>query len=33
MDLAGALVEKMEVNATRRDHTAEARAGAHGKRY
>lgn len=33
MDLAGALVEKMEVNATRRDHTAEARAEAHGKRY
>lgn len=33
MDLAGALVEKMGVNATRADHRPEARAAVNGKKY
>lgn len=33
LDLGGAIVEKMAFNATRVDHTAEARAAAGGKAY
>lgn len=32
-DLSGAMMEKIEFNRTRHDHTAEGRAGANGKRY
>lgn len=33
MDLAGAIVEKLEYNATRQDHQASSRAAAGGKKY
>lgn len=33
MDLSGAIAEKMMYNASRADHTAEARRGAGGKKY
>ena len=33
MDIGGALVEKLEYNATREDHTNAARLGANGKKY
>lgn len=33
MDLGGAVIEKMEYNLSRADHTTEARAATNGKRY
>jgi NTP pyrophosphatase (non-canonical NTP hydrolase) len=33
VDLAGAVIEKMEYNARRADHKPEARAGANGKKF
>lgn len=33
LDLAGAIMEKLEFNRTRHDHSAKARSGKHGKAY
>src|ERR1700690_30760 len=33
MDIGGALIEKLEYNATRKDHNNEARLGTNGKKY
>jgi hypothetical protein len=33
LDIAGAVKEKLAYNATRQDHTNEARRAAHGKKF